>query len=105
MLKDRERDELREQSKELKPLKTRMQMISVENREKASFTGVTDVESFNEDEVVLVSEMGVLVLTGQQMHISRLNLDDGQLVVEGRLNAVEYLDSDRPVKKGWFGKK
>lgn len=89
---------------ELRQLRTRAHMISLENRERASFSGVTDVESFNDEEVVMVTELGVIVLAGDQLHISRLNLEDGQLVVEGRIIAVEYIDSSKGAKRGLFGK-
>lgn len=65
------------EKEELKTLRQRAHMVSLENRERASFTGVTDVESFNEDEVVMLTDQGVLLLSGEELHISRLNLEDG----------------------------
>ena len=58
-----------------------------------------DVESFNEEEVVMVTEMGVVVLSGQDLHITKLNLDDGQLVAEGQIIAMESLDTQKSGKK------
>ena len=93
------------EKEELKTLRQRAHMVSLENRERASFTGVTDVESFNEDEVVMLTDQGVLLLSGEELHIARLNLEDGQLVVEGRVIAVEYMDGAKQGKKpGLFGK-
>ena len=74
--------------------------ISLENRERAVFTGVEDVESFNEDEVILLTEAGVIALVGQGLHISKLNLDDGQLVVEGFILGVDYAESPSGSQKG-----
>lgn len=85
---------------ELKQLRQRAHMVSLENSERASFTGVTDVESFNENEVVMLTEQGVLVLSGEGLHIARLNLEDGQVVAEGRIFAMEYLDGSAQEKKG-----
>ena len=45
--------------------------------------GVADVEAFNEEEVVLLTDMGVIVLSGEGLHIVKLNLDEGVLAVEG----------------------
>ena len=70
------------------------------NRETASFTGVTDVEAFNEEEVVLLTELGVIVLAGEGLHIVKLNLDDGVLVAEGRIIAMEYVQEQKGGKKG-----
>ncbi|MCL2544468.1 MAG: sporulation protein YabP [Clostridia bacterium] len=64
--------------------------ITLENRQRAGITGVSDVLSFNEQEVVLVTEGGDITLLGENLHIARLNLDDGQLVVEGDIAGIEY---------------
>ena len=69
---------------------TRMHAITLENRQRAGITGVSDVLSFNEQEVVLVTDGGDITLVGEGLHISRLNLDDGQLVVEGDIGGIEY---------------
>ncbi len=73
-----------------KPGRMRTHSVVLENRERAVFSGVEDVESFNEDEVILVTEAGVIALVGQGMHISKLNLDEGQLIVEGYILGVDY---------------
>lgn len=85
---------------EIRQLRQRAHAVSLENRERASITGVTDVESFNEEEVVMLTEQGMLVLSGEGLHIARLNLEEGQVVAEGHLFAMEYLDGREPEKKG-----
>ena len=62
-----------------------------------------DVDSFNEQIVVLVTSAGMLTLLGDGLHISKLNLEDGQLRVEGRIAALEY---DEKVKqaRGMLGR-
>lgn len=77
---------------EKKTMRLHGHSISLENRERAVFTGVEAVESFNEDEVILVTEGGIIALSGQGLHISRLNLDDGQLIVEGFILGVDYAE-------------
>lgn len=80
----------------------RAHTVELVNRESASFAGVTDVEAFNEEEVVLLTDMGVIVLAGEGLHIVKLNLDDGVLVVEGHIIALEYVQEQKPAKKGMF---
>lgn len=80
----------------------RAHTVELVNRESASFAGVTDVEAFNEEEVVLLTDMGVIVLAGEGLHIVKLNLDDGVLVVEGHIIALEYVQEQKPTKKGVF---
>lgn len=67
--------------------------IVLEDRKRAVLTGVTDVASFNEQEVVLLTDEGDITLVGEALHISLLNLEDGRLTVEGRIAGLEYGDS------------
>ncbi|MGI6193740.1 MAG: sporulation protein YabP [Christensenellales bacterium] len=86
-----------------KPARLKAHSVVMDNRERISITGVNDVESFNESEVVLSTEQGMLVVTGSMLHISRLNLDDGQLVVGGVIDTVEY-DAIEQKKGGIFSR-
>ena len=76
--------------------------MELTNRESAVFAGGADVEAFNEEEVVLLTDMGVIVLSGEGLHIVKLNLDEGVLAVEGRVIALEYVQDEKPAKKGLF---
>lgn len=64
--------------------------VLMDNRERVAVTGVDDVESFNEQEVILISSVGGIRIIGQNLHISRLNLEEGQLMIEGIIVALEY---------------
>ena len=65
-----------------------------------SLPGVADVEAFNEEEVVLLTDMGVIVLSGEGLHIVKLNLDEGVLAVEGRVIALEYVQDEKAREEG-----
>jgi len=77
---------------ERKPGRMRAHTVLLDNRERAVITGVQDVDRFNETEVMLLTDAGALVIEGQNLHISRLNLDEGQLIVDGLIIAVEYCE-------------
>ena len=64
--------------------------IIIENRIKTSIAGVTDVVSFSENEVVLDTQAGGLVLQGEDFRINKLNVDIGELIVDGKLNFFSY---------------
>ena len=74
--------------------------FSLDNREHAVFTGVQDVESFNEEQVVMITSGGAIIISGQNLHISKLSLDEGQLVVDGFVHAIEYDDVSPSGNKG-----
>ena len=79
--------------------------IIVENREKISISGVEDVESFDEENIVLHTQMGVLSLKGTDLHINKFNVETGELVIEGEIDELIYSDSDGYGKKrGLFSK-
>ena len=84
-------------------LRLRAHCIHIDNRELMSVTGVKDVLNFNEQEVSLVTEAGELHIEGNDLHITKLNLDDGQGVIEGELIALEYADL-REAKGGLFSR-
>ncbi len=77
-----------------KLVRGRNHSILMENREKVTITGVEDVDSFDEEAVLLVTELGYITLEGVDLHISKLNLEEGQLIVEGEINSVEYSDHE-----------
>ena len=71
----------------------RLHTVQLDNRAKAVLTGVDDVDSFNEAEVNLITEAGYVTITGKDLHISHLSLEEGQLVVEGEIAGIAYTDS------------
>jgi len=77
--------------------------LSLENREKLSLSGVMDVGSFDEDSMVIETNMGAVLLSGSGMHILKYNVDSGELVIEGEIDAFEYTESTVG-KKGLFSR-
>jgi sporulation protein YabP len=75
--------------------------LTLDRREKVVLTGVTDVERFDENEVVLHTHGGRLVLTGKGLHVSSLQLEEGRLLVDGAIDGVQY-DGGRPAKRGFL---
>lgn len=80
--------------------------VILENRKKVSVSGVDDVESFNEEEIILHTEQqGVLVLKGSELHINKLNVDSGDVSITGEINSMEYIVASLKSKgSGFFGK-
>lgn len=68
---------------------TRHRMI-LEDRERMSITGVIDVLSFDEESIIAETEKGMLILRGNNMHVGKLNLDEGEVSVDGLIDTIEY---------------
>jgi len=74
--------------------------LVVDKRENVAISGVQDVISFDEEQVVCETDMGVLILKGQGLHVSSLNLDNGTLDIFGEINAIEYEDIIQSPQQG-----
>ena len=59
------------------------QNIILENREKLTLSGVRDVLSFDDQIVIVETELGLLTIKGQNLKITKLSIDTGDVVVEG----------------------
>lgn len=66
--------------------------IIIENRKKVSVSGVEDVDSFDDETVVLITTLGTLVIRGGGFHINRLNVETGELIIEGDVDNCTFDD-------------
>lgn len=73
-------------------LDTPLYQLILRNREMLQVNGVAEVESFDEKQVVAASKLGPLVVRGEGLHITQLNLEEGQLTMEGVINSFEYVE-------------
>ncbi|EOS64017.1 MULTISPECIES: YabP/YqfC family sporulation protein [unclassified Anaerotruncus] len=78
--------------------------IIMEGRRKMTVTGVTEIDSFDEQSVVLFCETGELAIRGTGLHINRIDVDTGELSLEGeRIDGLSYADN-LPVRGGILGR-
>ena len=68
--------------------------INAENRRKLSISGVTDIDSFDENTVLLYTTMGELTIKGSDLHVNDLSVTNGEMNIEGEIDAVIYGDKD-----------
>lgn len=74
--------------------------LVLEDRRILTVSGVSDVDSFDEETVIVFTDMGELTVRGKNLHINRLSVEVGELTVEGNIAALIY--SDEPAKSGGF---
>lgn len=75
----------------LKPV-ARPHHVILEDRSKLSITGVEDVASFDEDQIVMRTSQGELIVRGSGLHIGKLTLDSGDVSIEGMVTELCYED-------------
>ncbi|GKX30536.1 hypothetical protein SH1V18_30160 [Vallitalea longa] len=76
--------------------------LVINDRERVSITGVSDVISFDTDIVMVETEMGTLTIKGAELHVNRLNLEKEELELDGQIESLEYNDGARYGSKGSF---
>ena len=79
-------------------------MLTINDHKSAQLTGVREVLSFDEKQLLLRTEQGDLAVSGEGIHITALLLDEGRLTFEGRVDALSYSDASglRHAWRGWL---
>lgn len=78
----------------------RAHKLVLNNRRTGNLTGINDVLSFDENEIILETEQGMLMLKGKELHVSRLMLDKGEVDVDGRIDSFTYSEQSNMASKG-----
>ncbi len=76
----------------------------LENRKSLNLSGVTDVDSFDEREIVLYTRLGELTITGKDLHINAVSIETGNMSVEGDIWSLQYGDRDKQSPLTLLGK-
>lgn len=69
--------------------------IILKDRKFLSVTGVKDVNAFTEESVILTLETSSLVVRGETLHISKLDLESGEVDVDGKVNSLQYIKENQ----------
>jgi len=73
--------------------------ITIDNRQRITITQVADVDAFDEGALWANLKEGGIELTGQELNIEKLDLDQGVLVVTGQVESLTYTGGAKPLKK------
>lgn len=71
-----------------------VQNLILENREKLTITGVVDVLSFDDQIVIVETELGMLTIKGEDLRINKLSIDSSEVIIEGEVFNLGYSDND-----------
>ncbi|SEH76526.1 sporulation protein YabP [Ruminococcus flavefaciens] len=71
------------------------QNIILENRKSLSISGITDVDSFDEKEISLYTQLGELTIQGRELHIDSMSVETGDMTITGDIWAMIYGDRDK----------
>ena len=68
--------------------------LMLENRQNGRITGVKDIKSFDEKEILLFTQAGKLVIKGEQLQVKQLDLEKGEVDLEGKVDSLTYLSKN-----------
>lgn len=74
--------------------------LVINNRKTSVVTGVLDVLSFDLNEILLQTELGMLMVKGTDMHVNRLTLEKGEVDLSGNIDSVIYTEIKSGEKPG-----
>lgn len=83
---------------------TSIQNLILENREKLTISGVIDVLSFDDQIVILETELGMLTIKGEDLRINKLSIDTQDVIIEGNINTLTYSDKEEKKNGSLLGK-
>ena len=79
-------------------------IVNIDNRERISITDVADIESFNEETILIILKSGGLVIKGQELHIQKLDLEEGKVLITGAITSAVYTEKRDKQEKGFLKK-
>ena len=77
-----------------------IQNVILENRKKLTLTGIKDVLSFDDEVVVVESELGLINIKGTDLKVNKMSVESGDVIVEGTIRAIEYSEKELFSKQG-----
>ena len=81
-----------------------IQNLILENRGKLSISGVIDVLSFDDQIVILETELGMLTIKGEDLRINKLSIDTQDVIIEGNIVSLSYSDKEERKSGNLLGK-
>lgn len=81
-----------------------IQNLILESREKLTISGVLDVLSFDDQIVILETELGMLTIKGEDLRINKLSIDTQDVIIEGNINSLIYSEKDEKKSSNLLGK-
>src|SRR5699024_11049017 len=69
--------------------------VEVNQRKEIEISGVKELDSFDNEELLLETTMRYLIVRGEHLQLKNLNVEAGFLQITGKLYEITYLDDHR----------
>lgn len=79
--------------------------VTINNRKELEINGVKEIDSFDNEEFLLETNMGYLIVRGQNLQLKNLNVEEGIVEIKGKVYELTYVDEHHQEKaKGLFSR-
>ncbi len=73
--------------------------ISITERKNIVVTGVKKIDSFDDEEFLLETNMGYIIIKGSELEIIKLDTYQGNVSIKGRINSLTYMENANKKEK------
>lgn len=87
-----------EQNKEVK-VENKKSFLALENRKKMSLDGVTEIISFNDEQILLKTVLGNMDIRGEELKMNKLDVQNGDVIISGNIGYIVYTTEEKKHKK------
>ena len=79
---------------------SKSQKLTLDNRKKMALTGIKDVVAFDVNQVLLESVMGMVLIKGEDLKVTRLSIEKGEVDIDGKIDGITYSEVKSYHEKG-----
>lgn len=73
--------------------------VTLNERKNLMITGVKKIDSFDEEEFLLETNMGYIVIKGTGLEIVKLDTYQGNVSIKGKVNSLNYMENAKKAEK------
>lgn len=74
-------------------------IVSLNERKSIVITGVKKIESFDNEEFLLDTNLGMMLIKGENLEMIKLDTLEGNVSIKGHINGLNYLEDGAPSKE------
>ena len=79
--------------------------VCIYDRQRVELTGVSEVDSFNDSGIVLITSFGEISIEGEDLKIDSFSVETGKVSVVGKITGLYYYEKNKSVKSGFFSRR
>lgn len=77
--------------------------VTMLSRKHMEISGAVNLLSFDDEQVVVKTEMGICCVQGRALNVAKLDLDGGNVFIDGEVTALYYPEQTEE-KQGFFSR-